>query len=285
MSQVGSAARVVVAGSVEDDPTDTSGSPDEIDDGPYQRVAFVDDPGTLYEALEFCTVDDGNDRNLLSVIDDGPGPEMGWIELALSGTSFSDAFSRPGGPKAWGGSNVAQDTVGGFNQAKLLTMSGGRPVTGGTIGPGTAILYPSYPAVAGPDRGATILSMKMTMRMSSIIVDVAEEGSTEVDIADDLAFATTATDDDPPTYAGSTDPNPTGTGSPSGHGACVAELVDASSTTYSRIGPWGGEAALAVRSRVAGGGMPASGMGFTLAGGASLGPGPTTTTVNVRAAN
>ena len=287
-SQVGAATREEVFGTALNDPTDTLGSLDFILNDPFRTVQFSDDASVLYEALEFCETDDGNDTNLLSVICDGPGPEMGWIEMALSGTSFSDGFSLPGGPAVWRGSSVAQDTVGGFNQANVLVMGGGRPVTGGVLGGGAttgSIQYPSYPAIPGPDRGATIRSMHLTMRMSSVLIDATGPG-VEADLADDLDFANTATDNVPPTYADpSVNPNPSTTGALSGNGACAVMLVDAVSTTYSRIGPWGGEAALAVRSQLAGGGYPSSGMGFTLAGGAPLGPTPTTTTLTVKAAN
>lgn len=281
-SQVGTATREEVFGSALNDPTDTLGTTDFILNDPFRSVQFTDDSGALYEALEFCEVDDGNDANLIAPMSDGPAPEEGWIELALSGTSFSDAFSLPGGPKATRGSNVARDTVGGFNQANMLLAAGGVR-GGGTLN--ASIMYPSYPAIPGPDRGATARSMTMRMRMSSVLTD-ANDPVVETQLADDLAFATTATDDDPPTSPDpTTDPNPTGTGGAGGHGACVAEMVDASTTTYSRLGPWGGEAALAVRSRLSGNGYPASGMGLVLVGGAPLGGSVTRTVLNIKAAN
>lgn len=285
MSQIGSATREEVFGSALNDPTDVLGDIDFILNDPFRTVQFTNEADALYEALEFCTVDDDNDVNLIASVCDGPAPELGWIEVALSGTSFSDAFSLPGGPKAWGGSNVATDTVGGFNQAKILLVSGGRPVTGGTLGPGTAILYPSYPAIAGPDRGAIIRSMRMRMRMSSALTD-GNDPVVETSLSEDMDISGTMTDNDPPTEGDpTTDPNPTGPGAPSGNGACIAVLTDFAATTYSRVGPWGGEAALAIRSQLAGGGYPASGNGLVLSGGASLGPEPTVTVINLQAAN
>lgn len=275
MSQIGSATREVVFGSALNDPTDTLGDPDFILNDPFRTVQFTDDSSALYEALEFCQVDDGNSTNLISPLCD----DMGLIELALSGTAFSDGFALPGGPKVWGGSNVVQDTVGGFNQSSIFTLSGGRPVTGGTLN--ESIIYPALPVVAGAGRGLTVPSMHFVMRLSSVLTD-GNDPVVESALLDDLDFANTASDNTPPTYVDA-DPNPDGVPAPSGNGACVAELVDAVTTTYSRLGPWGGETALAVRSQLAGGGFPASGNGFVLAGGASLGPGPTTTVINVQA--
>lgn len=278
-SQVGTATREVVFGSALNDPTDSLGDVDFILNDPFRSVAFTDDASALYEALEFCEVDDGNTTGLIAIACDGPAPEEGWIEMALSGTSFSEGFSREGGPARWGGSNIATDTVGGFLQTSVLFASG-RGFDGGHIGPGTAILYPSYPSVPGPDRGATIRSMTMSMRMSSVFTDATTLA--EAPLADDMDIAGTASDNTPATYAGDDIVvNPDGVPAPSGNGAVVASSVDYVSTTYSRLGPWAGEAALAVRSQISGNGYPASGNPFILSGGAALGPDPTPSTIAI----
>lgn len=279
-SHVGNATREVVFGSRLNDPTDTIGDVDFILNDPFRTVTFTDDSNVLYEALEFCEVDDGHSTGLLSIACDGPGPEIGWIEVALSGTQFSDGFSRDGGPARWGGSNIAADTVDGFSQTSVLFASG-RGFDGGHIGPGTAILYPSFPSIPGPDRGAIIRSMHLVMRASSVLTD-ANDPVTEATLTDDMDIAGTASDNVPATYAGDgIDPNPSGTPAPSGNGAVVASMIDYGSTTYSRIGPWAGEDALAVRSQLAGNGLPLSGNAFTLSGGAALGPEPTPVTHNI----
>lgn len=279
MSQTGAATRQEVFGSKINDPTDTLGDPDFILNDPFRTVEFVDTAGVLYEELEFCEKDDGNDLNLLSPFSDGTAPEEGLIDISFSGTAFSDAGSLPGGPKVWGRTGSLTDTVGGFSQNSVLFASGGSKITGGNLGPGTAILYPSYPAIAGPDRGAVIRALTMRMRFSSVLTDAL--GPVEADIADDIDFSSNASDNVPATYADGTEPNPDGAPG-TGNGACVVFISDAVSTTYSRVGPWGGEVALAVRSQLSGGGFPLSGNGFILSGGASLGAGNTLTTVNVQ---
>ena len=278
-SQIGSATRQEVFGSKINDPTDTLGDPDFILNDPFRTVEFTDTAGVLYEDLEFCEKDDGNDRNLLAPFSDGPAPEEGLIDISFSGTMFSDTETLPGGPKVWGRTGSLTDTVGGFSQNSVLFASGGSKITGGNLGPGTAILYPSYPAIAGPDRGAVIRALTMQMRFSSVLTDAL--GLVEADIADDIDFSSTASDNVPATYADGTEPNPDGAPG-TGNGACVVFLSDAVSTTYSRVGPWGGEVALAVRSQLAGNGYPLSGNGFILSGGTSLGAGNTLSTVNVQ---
>ena len=282
-SQIGGAIREEVFGSALNDPTDTLGSVDYILNDSFRSVTFTDDSNVLYEALEFCEVDDGNDTNVLSIMCDGPSPEAGWIEMALSGTTFSDQFSLPGGPKIWKGSTVATDTVGGFSQNSVLHASGNGYI-GGHLGPGTAVLYPNYPSVPGPDRGALVRSMLLQMRLEAVLTDT--DPATEQALEEDFDIPNTMSDNVPPTYAGDDILlNPDGTPGVTGNGACVATMVDYGSTTYSRLGPWAGEAALAVRSQLSGNGYPASGMGLVLVGGASLGAAPTPTTLNIVAAN
>lgn len=283
-SQIGDAVREEVFGSAINDPNDTLGDIDFILNDPFRTVAFRDEAGHLYESLEFCEVDDGNDTGLIAIACDGPAPEEGWIALALEGTSFSDGPSLPGGPAIWGGSNVARDTVGGFSQASILLASGGSKVTGGNLGPGTAVLYPSFPAIPGPDRGATIRSMTMRMRLDSVFTSIGPD--VEQALEDDLDIAGTVSDNVPPSSPDpEEDPNPNGTPGTFNHGAAVAEMVDYASTTYSRLGPWAGEEALAVRSQLYGNGAPTSGMGLVLMGGVAAGPGPTTSTLNIEAAS
>lgn len=279
-SQIGSATREEVFGSAINDPTDTLGDVDFVLNDPFRTVQFQDTAGILYEQLEFCEVDDGNDRNLLSPFSDGPAPEEGLVDVGLSGTAFSDGSGLPGGPKVWGRTGGLSDSVGGFSQSSILFASGGSKVTGGNLGPGTAVLYPSYPAIAGPDRGAVIRTLTMRMRLSSVLTDAVTP--VESAVADDVGFSTTASDNVPATYADAESPNPDGVPAPSGNGAVVVEVVDYVTTTYSRVGPWGGEVALALRSQLSGNGYPASGNGFILAGGASLGPGPIVTVLNVQ---
>lgn len=280
-SQIGPATREIVFGSALNDPTDTLGSPDYILNDQYRSVTFTDDSNLLYEDLEFCEVDDGNARNLLSIACDGPSPEIGWIEMALSGTAFSDAWSLPGGPKIWKGSAAATDTVGGFSQTSILHASG-NGYDGGHLGPGTAVMYPSYPAIPGPDQGAVVRSMHMRMSWQAVLTDP----NTEQALEEDLDVPCTWGDNTPASEAGdSVALNPDGTPSLTGNGACVSVMTDYASTTYSRLGPWAGETALAVRSQLSGNGYPLSGSGLVLAGGFSLGAPPTPVALTIEAAN
>lgn len=280
MSQTGHAIEEVAFGSRINDPTDVLGDPDFVLNDPYRSVSFEDTPGTFYEDLDFCQVDDGNRINLLSIMCDGPAPEHGLIELALEGTAFSDGFSAEGGPAVWGAPGVPmRDSVGNFQQNNVFTLSGGSRRTGGTLG--ASILYPSYPAIPGPDRGAVIRAWTMALYIDSVFTAPGVEQT----LTDDLSIATTASDNIPPSLPGAVDPDPDGTPGATGNGACIVETTDYGSTSYSRLGPWAGATALAVRSALYGGGTPASGTGFTLVGGISTGPIPTPVITVVEAAN
>jgi len=119
----------------------------------------------------------------------------------------------------------------------------------------------------------------MRMRVSGVITD-ATGPVVEAPLAD--VYAGVASDNVPPSaVSGAVVPD--GVPAPSGNGACVAQLTDYSTTTYSRIGPWGGTTALTPRSLLGGNGLPPSGVGLTLCGGAPLPGSPTVTTVNVQA--
>lgn len=241
-SQIGGAIRTEV--SVADpiyDPTDDT-DPDSISNA-YQTVVWVDNPDALYESLEFCEVTDGHSTGLIASINDGYGLDEGWVGMTMSGTMFSDATSLPGGPAVWKGSSGVQDTLGGFNQTNVLMVSGGG-YTHGTLN--NSILKPT----SGNrfDQVSVIQSMTMHIRMFSVIID-ATGPIIEVQLEEDF------------------------TGIVSDNGSCEVTVVDAASTTYSRVGPWGGPTALATRSLLG----PGSTM-FIVSGGASLGPLPTVTT-------
>ena len=275
MSQTAAATREVVFGSKLNDPQDTLGSPDFIMNDPYRTVEFTDVEGAYYENLQFMEVDDGADEGLpLASLCDGPAPESGLVGIGLEGSLFTEQKT-----------SSATMSDGPFNQSVILHASGGN-YTGGNLGPGTAVLYPSYPAIAGVDVGGVQKSTTWRMRLSSVITNTT--GPVEVDLVDDMAFAGTE-DNVPPTYAGNPDSNPNGTAGTQAHGACVAELSEGAGL-YSRLGPWGGEAALAQESQLYGAsasqptGVPASGQGLVLAGGSALGT-PVLTTYHIEAAN
>jgi hypothetical protein len=143
--------------------------------------------------------------------------------------------------------NSMRDSRSGFRQEQVLVLGGGRPTTGMTTVLNQSVLLPL--GVYRPH------SERMAIR--GVIIDATSNPPVEAPLAD--------------TYGGATD-----------NGA-EAEIVDAVSTTYGRIGPWGGLVSLTPRSLLAGGGFPPSGTVLVLKGGAPLGPAPTTTNIVIPA--
>jgi hypothetical protein len=274
-SQVIDTIREIVFGSKINDPNDTLNTDaDFILNDPARSVEFQNDPSSLYENIEFCEVDDGGDTGILSTICDGPVPGLGLVGLALEGSLFTDCFTVPGGPGGTfgGGSPVIGGSASSFSQTSILHASGGHYVDG-VLGPGTAVLFPNYPS--GPD----------------IIPGTGAGGNQEIKLqldytfpVDTWGFPTVLGDNTPPTYADPVvDPNPDATPGTQNHGACAAEIVDYAATGTSRLGPWGGMTSLQTNSILAGG-APLDGTEFTLGGGVAL-PEPTTTTMQLEAAN
>jgi len=278
-SQVGPATRVVDPGVPVNDPGDPLVDPGFAADDPTRYVTFVDPAEDLYEELQFCEVDNGGQRNLISTLCDGPAIGHGLAAIELSGTLFSEQQSADGGPARWGGPVPMRDTDLNFRQEPVILAHGGRPLPGGVAVLNQNVVLPNYPSVPGPDRGAVNRASTMRMRVSGVITD-ATGPVVEAPLAD--VYAGVASDNVPPSaVSGAVVPD--GVPAPSGNGACVAQLTDYSTTTYSRIGPWGGTAALTPRSLLGGNGLPPSGVGLTLCGGAPLPGSPTVTTVNVQA--
>jgi hypothetical protein len=277
-SQIIDTIREVVFGSKINDPNDTLNvDPDFILNDPARTVEFRDDPASLYENIEFCEVDDAGDEGILSSICDGPAPGAGWVGLSFEGSLFTDCFTVPGGPggafgTATGGSPVIKGSASSFDQTSILHASGGTYVDG-VLGPGTAVLFPNYPS--GPD----------------IIPGIGAGGSQEVrwrlDYSDPFEdtwdLPSVMGDNVPPSLPTlpENEPNPDGTPGTFGHGACIALGVDGASTE-SRLGPGGGLRCLEPNSLLSGNGLPPSGVGLTLAGGAALTP-DTSTTLNIEA--
>ena len=283
LSQVDPSTRVVESGSAINDPGDVLVDPAFSLNDPTRYVTFTDPAEERYDSLEFCEVDDGGQQNLISTLCDGPAIGHGLAGIELSGTLFSEQQSADGGPARWGGPVPMRDTDSNFRQESVLLALGGTVLPSAGVphlGPGTAILYPNYPSVPGPDRGAVNRASTLRMRMSSVLTDATGPVPVETPLAD--VYAGVASDNVPPSaVSGAVVPD--GAPAPSGNGACVAELVDYSTTTYSRLGPWGGLVALTPRSLLGGNGLPPSGVGLTLVGGAPLTGSPTVTTVNVQA--
>ncbi len=90
-------------------------------------------------------------------------------------------------------------------------------------------------------------------------------------------------DNTPPSLPYTESLNPDGAPGTQLHGAAFAETTEDAATGVSRLGPWGGLAALSVNSLL-GGGAPVDTTTFILNGGAPL-TGPVTTTQIIEAAN
>lgn len=278
-SQADPSTRVVEVGSAINDPGDTLVDPGFTLNDPTRYVTFTDPAEERYDSLEFCEVDNGGQQNLISTLCDGPAIGHGLAGIALSGTMFSEQRTADGGPARWGGPVPMRDTVLNYRQEPVLLAHGGVMLAGGAAVLNQNVVLPNYPSVPGPDRGATIRASTMRMRMSGVIVDATGPVVVEAPLADVYAGVTS---DNVPPSAVSGAVVPDGVPAPSGNGACVAEVTDYATTTYSRLGPWGGIVALTPRSLLGGNGLPPSGVGLTLVGGAPLTGSPTVTSVNVQ---
>jgi hypothetical protein len=255
LSQGADAISEVVFGSQINDPNDTlNDDPDFILNDPFRTVEFTDDPESLYEDMEFCTLDDGNSTGLLSIACDGPSPEAGLIELALEGIGFTDCFGRPGGPAVHPGSPSIGETAGPFGHESVLHVSGGNYVDG-VLGPGSAVLYRNWGGPDGYQPGQAVMNREVELHLS---LNGVITGIGEVPLEETLA----APGDNVPPSAVSGDANPDGTPGATGNGACAAETSDIGDAN-SVVGPWAGYAALQTMSRL-GGGVPLDGSELTL---------------------
>ena len=133
-SQVGLATRVVVPGNVEYDPNDISGTPDSIDDTPYDHIEFVDDPLKPYEYLDFFTVDNGGDTGLLSTIHNDIAPAKGLAAIGMDGRMFTEqnlaTLQQPAyeNNKLLFASGGSAPLCGNLNDAKIFPIGEARPL-------------------------------------------------------------------------------------------------------------------------------------------------------------
>jgi hypothetical protein len=262
----------VAAGSQINDRRDIL-DPDEgiVLNDPYRYIEFTDGPDALYASLEFCEEEDGESVHLSSMCD-GPGPGEGLSEIGVSGQFTSDVFSVEGGPGGpWGSQSPAiRGSAAKFNQFSVLMVSGGG-YQQGEIGPASSILYPNQ---QGAD-GTVTPGMGLNQSFRFLLVDVSPR-------EEDMDIQGLLGDNVPPSLI-SGGVVPDGTPGATGNGAARYELSDLASVTYSQLGPWGGLAALSVRSLLAGG-APQPATSFLLSGGAAI-PGPTVTSGYIEAAN
>jgi hypothetical protein len=281
MSQQAVTTAVVVSGSTLNDPNDTlNDDPDFILNDPFTSVQFELGPESLYDCLQFCTVDDGGDNGLLSIACDGPAPESGLIELEMSGRMFNDGFSVPDGPAGpWGSSSPSiQGTASSFDQTHVFTLSGGH-YTGPVLGPAPnptdaplTVFYPNWPGPNGHQRGQN----RGVNQETSLVLQFITP------FEDSYVIPPTG-DNTPPSLPYIMALNPDGTPGTQLHGAAFAEFIEYAADGVSRLGPWGGLEALSVSSLL-GGGAPILPSTFILNGGAALTP-PVVTTQVIEAAN
>lgn len=307
--QHGDSTPTSTAGSLIYDPNDPDNpDADFIDNSNYNFLLDSDNPDHLYECLEFCTVDDGGEENLLTSLCDDTYCGKGLVEMTFGGDGsdlfFYEVFKTPKNSfyplpplnNPGSGSLSIGNIIGGSPAAlgspyvsptySTIYWSGGN-FQDGTFGPGTSLFYPNYRS-QGVRPGTQPLGVNTTvtfgMTLESVVID---ELGNEASLEETLTLSATA-DNTPPSF--STDPNqvPNGTPGTNNNGACLATLE--TPAEYSRFGPWGGITSLEPSSLLAGVsasqpfGIPASGAAFTFAGGSPL-PLPTTTVINIESAN
>ena len=262
MSQVGNAQRQVIDG----------------------VVHFQDEAGTLYEHLDFMTVDNGGETGLLSAICEG-GPGTGFSGLStLEGEAVyspNGAGDPLGGVGGVAGHFETGDTVGapvgaevfdfsgtafwqdcsfpakpawtqkGGSSGGILFASGGsfvNPVVdgagnivpgvlvagGGNLGPGTAVLWPSYPSrgPVGGDQGRIYKRTDWFLRWGP------GAGAGAGLLLETLTAV--ASDSTLPLSPPGWEPNPNGPVYALGGAQALMQYAG----DYSRVGPWGGLAAL-----------------------------------------
>jgi hypothetical protein len=278
--------REILAGSRINDPHDVLDDAESlILNDPLRLVKFTDEDDALYADLQFCEVEDGESIHITTLCD-SPGPGHGLTALKVEGDFTADTHTIEGGPVGpWGQqSPVIKGSATHFDQSTVLMASGG-VILGGTLGPGTAVLYPNQRGPSGlPPEGGMGINQDFTLRLSvqALVTDATVEPVVEEALEEDFSIDTTMGDNVPPSNADpSTDPNPDGVppAPPPApqfeHGACAYTMVDYATVDVSRLGPWGGLSSLTDRSLLAGGAQ-LNGTEFLLVGGAQL---PTTTTV------
>ena len=139
---------------------------------PYQVVEYKTDPEALYESMEFMTITDGGDLNLIHY------PCADWESLGLSGdifwnmikTPMQDAFDQGGGMPG----DYLFASGGGYMGPvvdELGNVIGVAPL-GGVLGPGSAILYPNFPSQGvkpGTDSGKVIQRTEWVFQLHAVM--------------------------------------------------------------------------------------------------------------------
>lgn len=193
----------------------------------------------------------GASKGLVST-DERVGRTVGSHVMDFRGTQFWEKVGKPTEttyhPVTGMPGNILLASGGGFLGPTVNSqgqITGSAPL-GGTLGPGTAVLYPSpkgrtywrtdwhmsFTAVARVVSGSVGGSVGVGSSVGGDVVDVPLEEDMTVAGADNI----------PPTRPYDWYQNPDGTPDPNDLGACYMVLLGAGD--YSHIGPWGGMSAL-----------------------------------------
>jgi hypothetical protein len=187
------------------------------------------------------------------------GRAFGGHVLELSGTKFteqkmgpqSSAFPQKGGmPKGYlyaSGGGFVGPTVNGSG----AIINGNDPL-GGTLAPGSAVLWPSYPAQSpgvqrGRGEGRIYQRTDWYIRLESVVINVPDgapiEAADTQDLVEDFSALGLFSDAAPPSEPHTALINPDGVGYLDGAAFALMEGAG----DYSRYGPWGGLDSLSPR--------------------------------------
>ncbi|MDP2728182.1 MAG: hypothetical protein Q8P59_11650, partial [Dehalococcoidia bacterium] len=182
------------------------------------------------------------------------GKAVGGHVLDTYGTRYWEHANKPPQPN-WAQTGGMPGGIlfasGGSFVGPLVDASGNivandQPL-GGVLGPGSAVLYPSYPAGSNIRRGAgqgrVYKRTDWFIHLRAVVTD-ATGGSIGAGEQEDLHDIRTGSmgDNVPPSQPASWANNPNGTPGNGGLGAAYVQLSGAGD--YSRYGPWGGLPAL-----------------------------------------
>lgn len=175
------------------------------------------------------------------------GEATGAHVLGLKGPLFTERAAKPKSDPFEQGGGMPGKTLfasGGNFVGPIVNSAGkiipGKKPLGGTLGPGTAILYPNFTTgrvKAGTGSGGIYRRTDWFLRLHSVLVGRNGQEQALIETLD-----MTEADNTPSSRPASWRANPSGTPAPNGLGAALAEMTGAGN--FSHLGPWGGAAAL-----------------------------------------
>jgi len=262
-SQTFDSSTEVEYGTSLNDPVHSLNDPGILLNDPYKIVTFTDDPTSPYQSLDFIEVDNDGEGDLLSsscddllpqgfsgfteeegetIYDKDPGSLGGGsVGAPFNGTGASadlvstdDKVGAPigahvldfSGPAFWDSAKGGPDFNAGSGQpGDYLFASGGNYAIGGTLGPGSAVLYPNH---ALNPRRKNFSQVTWGFQMRAVMVQ--QEGSvgqdpTWVEIPLTETMSRSGVDNTPPSLPPDQDPNPDGAAPANGYGAALAVMT------------------------------------------------------------